>query len=108
MTSGEVKVKLINPDSSNDLDVHRDYFNMEFLSSFDPWDPTKPRKTESLEATFKVGEVCFVPAYWFYSFEFGENSSIIALKYNTYMSECVNLKDYIIQFLQKQNTTFKS
>ena len=108
ITSGEVKVKLINPDSSNELDVHRDYLNMEFLSSFDPWDPTKPRKTESLEATLKVGDVCFIPAYWFYSFEFGENSSIIALKYNTYMSECVNLKDNIIHLLQKQNTTFKS
>ena len=107
VTSGDIKVKLINPDSTDVLDVHRDYFNLEFLSSFNPWDPTKPRKTESLEATLNEGDVCFVPPYWFYSFEFGENVSIIEIKYNTYVSEIVNLKDYVLQFLQKQNTTFK-
>ena len=80
---------------------------MEFYSAFDPWDPTKQRKTEYLEKTLNEGDVCFIPAYWFYSFKFNENSSLVSMKYNTYASSFVNLKEYFIHYLQKQNTVIK-
>ena len=35
---------------------------MEFYSAFDPWDPTKQRKTECLEKTLNEGDVCFIPS----------------------------------------------
>lgn len=107
VTTGEIKIKLMNPNSVDDLDTYKDYLNMEFLSSFNPWDPSIPRKADSIEVTLKVGDVCFIPTYWLYSIQFGEKSTVFAMKYNTYMSEFANLREYFIHFLQKQNTTFK-
>lgn len=107
VTSGEVKIKLINPDDIDDLDVYKDYLNMEFLSSFNPWDLNIPRKADSIEATLKEGDVFYIPPYWLYSIKFGENSALLSIKYNTFMSEFANLREYFIHFLQKQNTSFK-
>tara|TARA_Y100000591_G_C21765305_1_gene662492 strand:+ start:269 stop:1039 length:771 start_codon:yes stop_codon:yes gene_type:complete len=107
VTSGEAKIKLINPNSADELDIYKDYLNMEFLSSFNPWDSSIPRKADSIEVTVKVGEVCFIPTYWLYSIQFGEKTSIMSVKYNTYMSEFANLREYFVHFLQKQNTSFK-
>ena len=107
VTSGEVKIKLINPSDIDVLDVFKDYLNMEFLSSYNPWDPNIPRKADSIEVTLKEGDVCFIPTYWLYSIQFGEKGELMAVKYNTFMSEFANLREYFIHFLQKQNTSFK-
>jgi len=108
VTQGSIKVKLIPPKSSKYLYTNKDYDNFEFMSPVNPWNVQsqfKPDfdKLKCLDVTLNVGQIIFIPAYWWYSFEFNENSSLSVFKYRTYMNNVAISNHLLINFLQTQN-----
>ena len=66
----------------------KDYENFEFLSPVNPWDVQDQFKADfdklkTLEVTLNKGQIIFIPAYWWYSIWFQENTSIVSFKYKT-------------------------
>ena len=51
----------------------------------------------------KKGQILFIPAYWWYSIEFGENTSVCTFKYKTYMNMVAISPHIIMNLLQSQN-----
>lgn len=108
LTSGKAKIKLIPPHSSKYLNVEKDYDNFEFRSLLNPWNIQEEYKAEFdkvkvLDLNVNKGEIIFIPAYWWYSIEYEQLSSICVFKYHTYMSFISVLPEVIMSLLQKQN-----
>jgi len=108
VTQGNVKVKLAPPKSKKYLYQINDYENFEFKSPINPWNVQneyKPDfdKIKCLELDLVPGKMLFIPAFWWYSFEFNENTSLCSFKYKTYMNTFSNAPLFIMRFLQSQN-----
>ena len=108
VTQGSMKVKMIPPKSSKYLYTIKDYDNFEFLSPVNPWDVQSQFKADfdklkTLEVTLNLGQIVFIPAYWWYSFEFSENTSISVFKYKTYMNNVAISNHLLVNLLQNQN-----
>lgn len=108
LTEGSAQIKLTPPHSSKYLYPIYDYENFEFKSPVDPWTPqTKYKadfdKIKCLEFTLVPGKTLFIPAYWWYSIKFSNNTSISCFNYRTYMNN-VAIAPYIgMHALQLQN-----
>jgi len=108
VTQGKVKIKLIPPKSSKYLYTIKDYENFEFLSPVNPWNVQSQFKSDfdklkTLEVELKVGQIISIPAYWWYSFHFFENTSICSFKYKTYMNNIAISNHILVNLLQSQN-----
>jgi hypothetical protein len=108
VTQGSVTIKLIPPKSSKYLYTIKDYDNFEFLSPVNPWDVQlqfKPDfdKLKILELTLNKGQIIFIPAYWWYSIWFTENTSLASFKYKTYMNNVAISNHLLVNMLQIQN-----
>jgi hypothetical protein len=89
-----------------------DYETLEFRSPVNPWNPqTKFRadfdKVKSLEIVLTPGKFLFIPAYWWYSFKFAENSSVSCFSYRTYMNNIAISPHIFMYALQNQNVERK-
>jgi hypothetical protein len=105
---GSIKVKLAPPKSSKYLYEDKDYENFEFRSPLNPWNiqqQYKPDfdKIKMLEVIVPKGQILFIPAYWWYSIEFSKGTTLISLKYNTYMNTISIIPRLLMRFLQTQN-----
>ena len=108
VSQGSVKIKLIPPKSSKYLYTIKDYDNFEFLSPVNPWDTQSQFKADfdklkTLEVELKKGQIIYIPAYWWYSFHYAENSSLCVFKYNTYMNNIAISNHLLVSMLQNQN-----
>jgi hypothetical protein len=108
VTQGVVKVIMAPPKSSKYLYPNSDYENFEFSSPIDPWDVQhqyKPDfdKIKCLELILRPNTMLYIPSFWWYSFEFTDNTSLCSFKYRTYMNTFANFPKYFIRFLQTQN-----
>ena len=113
VTEGEIKIKMTQPKSSKYLFPIKDYEYLEFKSPINPWNVQEPYKSDfekikCLEITLKKGQLFYLPAYWWYSFEFSDSSSICSFKYRTYMNNMAILDKLFIYFLQSQNIKRKN
>ena len=109
-TQGNVSVKLIPPKCSKYLYLETDYENFKFTSPIDPWNPQHKYKADfdkvkCLEINLEIGKILFIPAYWWYSFQFNNNASVSCLKYRTYMNNIAISPHIILYALQNQNIT---
>ena len=112
VTQGSVKVKMMPPKSSRYLYPLNDYENLEFRSPVNPWNPqTKFRadfdKVKCLEIVLTPGKFLFIPAYWWYSFKFAENTSVSCFNYRTYMNNIAISPHIFMYALQNQNVERK-
>lgn len=103
VTEGSVKVKLTPPCSSKYLTEYSNYDLFEFISDYNPWVKYDSDNIKWIEVTLQAGEMLFVPAYWWSSILLNENSTIVSLKYQTYLSMLSILPKLATHFLQKQN-----
>lgn len=108
VTQGSATVKMAPPKNSKYLHSVPDYEIFEFASPVNPWNlqakyETDFDKVKCLEIHLVPGKVLFIPAYWYYSFKFAENTSITVLKYRTYANNLA-ISPHILMFgLQNQN-----
>jgi len=108
ITSGKAKLKLIPPHSAKYLNTEKDYDNFEFRSQINPWNVQNEYKADFdkvkvLDLDIVPGYIIFIPAYWWYSIEYDELSSICVFKYRTFMSALSTLPQTLMSYLQKQN-----
>ena len=108
LTQGSAQIKLAPPHSAKYLYPIYDYENFEFRSPVDPWKP-QPRfaadfdKIKCLEFTLLPGKTLYIPAYWWYSIKFNENTSISSFNYRTYMNNLAITPYICLHALQIQN-----
>ena len=108
LTQGRAQIKLAPPQSSKYLYPIYDYENFEFMSPVNPWDP-QPKfvadfeKMKCLEFTLLPGKTLYIPAYWWYSIKFHNNTSISCFNYRTYMNNLAILPYVCLHALQIQN-----
>jgi len=91
VTEGEIQVTLAPPKNTKYLHMEQDYKNMEFRSPVNPWNVQEQyesdfSKIKCLDTTVKKGQILYVPAFWWYSIKFGENTTVCSFKYRTYMN----------------------
>ena len=108
VTEGSIKVKLAPPKSSKYLYPNHDYENFEFSSPINPWQVQAQYKADfdkikCLDIVMQKGQILFLPAYWWYSIEFGKETSISFFKYKTYMNTIAILPKIVMKLLQNQN-----
>jgi hypothetical protein len=108
VSEGSIKVKLAPPKSSRYLYPDKDYENFEFRSPVNPWDVQQQYKPDfdkikCLEIVAKKGQMLYIPAYWWYSFEFGDETSLCSFRYRTYMNNVALIPQFFMKLLQSQN-----
>jgi hypothetical protein len=112
VTQGSITVKMAPPKSNRYLYPVNDYENFEFRSPINPWAPqSKFRadfdKIKCLEIVLIPGKFLFIPAYWWYSFKFAENTSVSCFRYRTYMNNIAISPNIFMYALQNQNVERK-
>jgi hypothetical protein len=112
VTQGSITVKMAPPKSNRYLYPVNDYENFEFRSPINPWAPqSKFRadfdKIKCLEIVLSPGKFLFIPAYWWYSFKFAENTSVSCFRYRTYMNNIAISPNIFMYALQNQNVERK-
>ncbi len=112
VTQGSVRVKLSPPKSSKYLYVMSDYENLEFKSPVNAWNPQSKYKCDfdkikCLEISLTPGKLLYIPAYWWYTFQFEANSCVACFKYRTYMNNIAISPHIFMYALQNQNVERK-
>ena len=112
VSQGSVKIKLAPPKSIKYLYPINDYEMFEFRSLINPWNPQQKYiadfdKVKCLEIVLTPGKLLYIPAYWWYTFKFGENTSVSCFKYRTYMNNIAISPKILMYALQNQNVERK-
>jgi hypothetical protein len=111
--NGTADIKLYPPKYSKYLWSTKDYLSLEFSSQINPWDVSEVHlsdynKTTCINITINKGNAIYIPAYWWYSIQFHNDTEIVAMKYKTFANEIAILPHTIISLLQKHNNTFQT
>jgi hypothetical protein len=112
VTQGSLTIKMAPPKSSRYLYPVNDYENFEFRSPINPWAPQSKFKADfdkikCLEIVLTPGRFLFIPAYWWYSFKFAEDTSVSCFRYRTYMNNIAISPNIFMYALQNQNVERK-
>jgi hypothetical protein len=112
VTQGSIQIKLAPPKSERYLYPIQDYENFEFKSAINPWQPQSKFKADfdkikCLEIVLTPGKFLFIPAYWWYSFKFSNDTSVSCFKYRTYMNNIAISPQIFMYALQNQNVERK-
>ena len=105
---GNIRIKMTPPKNSKFLHEQKDYDNYEFRSLINPWNVSEAHKSDfdkfkCLEVELRTGQLIYVPAYWWYSIEYGGNTMVSSYKYHTYMSIASISQHISLALLQSQN-----
>ena len=108
LTQGTAQIKLAPPYSIKYLYPNYDYENFEFKSPVNPWSPQAKfqadfDKIKCLEFTLTPGKTLYLPAYWWYSVKFNNNTSISVFRYRTYLNNLAITPYIAMHALQIQN-----
>jgi len=112
VTQGSLSIKMAPPKSTKYLYPINDYENFEFRSPINPWNPQSRFKADfdkikCLEIVLSPGKFLFIPAYWWYTFKFSENTSVSCFRYRTYMNNIAISPNIFMYALQNQNVERK-
>lgn len=108
VTEGIAQIKLAPPHCIKYLHPIYDYENFEFKSPVNPWN-VQPKynadfdKMKCLEFTLTKGKTLFIPAYWWFSIKFKNNTVITCFNYKTYMNNIAITPYLFMHVLQIQN-----
>jgi len=108
LTSGQAIIKLSPPKYTQYLSLNKDYENFEFKSPINPWNVQSEfkdqfSKVKCLEFHLNIGQVVYIPAFWWYSIQFHKDTTIASLKYKTYMNTIAIIPNLALNILQLQN-----
>mgnify|MGYP001182707253 FL=1 len=112
VTSGKIKIKLCSSKYTKYLYKSNDYENFEFRSPINPWNVEKKYrndydKIKFLEFTAEKGTIIHIPAYWWYSIQFEEDSFVSVFKYKTTFNVIAISPQLVMSVLQSQNVKHK-
>ena len=107
-TEGLVTIRLIPPKYNKYCNIEIDYENLEHLSEMNVWNTQEKykiimKKIKYLDVELPVGKILYIPAYWMYSVKFDKNSSLLLMKYRTYMNVITISPTLAMNWLQNQN-----
>ena len=102
-TKGIVYIKLVPPKYTSKLDAIYDYDLFEFRTPHNLWKNNFRSDVKSLEIALTPGKILFIPAYWWYSFQFGPHTSVVSFKYRTYINTVATARHSLMYFLQQHN-----
>ena len=107
-TEGKIIVRLIPPKYGKYCNLETDYEIMEHRSEIDVWNTQEKykiimKKIKYLDVELPVGKILYIPAYWLYSIQIYENSSLLLMKYRTYMNMITISPTLAMNWLQNQN-----
>ena len=107
-TEGLVTIRLIPPKYNKYCNIEIDYENLEHRSEINVWDTQEKykiimKKIKYLDVELPIGKILYIPAYWLYSVKFDKNSSLLLLKYRTYMNVITISPTLAMNWLQNQN-----
>lgn len=108
VTYGKITLTLIPPSYNKYLHPQTNYDLFEFSSPINPWNPDQHyrhdfEKVKTLTLTLNKGSIIYIPAYWWYSIQFDELSSIAVFRYQTYMNTVAILPHLTLYSLQHAN-----
>jgi hypothetical protein len=103
VVSGKIQVKMTPWKGSKYLKPIHDYENYEFRSVVNPWIVSENDKIKYLEFDVDAGNVLYIPAYWWYSIKFSDNSAICCATYNSVMNIFAHAPQWGRYFLQQTN-----
>lgn len=108
VTYGKVTITMIPPSYSKYLHSQSNYELFEFYSPVNVWNPQPQykhdfEKVKTLTLTLTKGDILYIPAYWWYSIQFEELSSIAVFQYRTYMNTIAMTPQMIMYTLQHAN-----
>lgn len=104
VTQGQVRVKLMPPNT----------FASNHATQYDTFEFTHPENVwnnadlKCIDAVVKSGQILFIPAYWWYSFQFTNDASVVSLKYRTIMNTIAVSPLLFMHVLQLQNIKRKT
>jgi len=112
VTSGKIKIKLCSSKYTKYLYKTNDYENFEFRSPINPWNVEKKYKNDYdkikfLEFTAEKGTIIHIPAYWWYSIQFEDDSFVSVFKYKTTFNVVAIIPQLAMSVLQSQNVKHK-
>ena len=108
LTEGLATIRLIPPKYNKYCETETDYDNLEYRSKINVWDTQEKykiimKKIKYLDVELPLGKILYIPAYWLYSVKFDKNSSLLLLKYRTYMNVITISPTLAMNWLQNQN-----
>lgn len=108
VTYGKVTITMIPPSYSKYLHGQTNYELFEFYSPVNVWNPQPQykhdfEKVKTLTLTLAKGDILYIPAYWWYSIQFDELSSISVFQYRTYMNTIAMAPQLMMYTLQHAN-----
>ena len=111
VTEGSTNIKLTPPVNSKYLHITSDYDNFEFRSEINPWNcqekyQSEFQKIRFLDITLTPGMILYIPAYWNYSIQFTENTTVCNFKYRTLINTITVSPHLFLHFLQKTNIKY--
>jgi len=104
VVSGSVTVQLTPWKSRKIIKENRDYNNYEF------WSPMKPDAINTipiLTCIVPVGQILYLPPYWWYSVRFSKDTILFSVNYNSAANIASNIPAIFRYYLQFHNTSKK-
>lgn len=104
VTQGSIRLTLIPPNFSNQLERNNDYINGDYTSPINVWDvqeeyKNKYSRVKYIDLTLNEGDIIYIPAYWWYSLKCIKTSCILKMQYYTYMNYIAILPTTVMEKL---------
>ena len=114
VVSGKIRIKMTPWKSSKFLYPYKDLDMYEFRSPINVWKPQRKYfaemdKLKVLEFDVSAGNMLYIPAYWWYSIQYGEEPDTIVAGciYNNITNTLANLPNLSLYLLQQSNISLR-
>lgn len=110
---GKITIRVVSPTYKKYMNHESNYLDFEFYSPLNVWNIQSQYKNQfdkvkTMDIVLNKGDIVYIPAYWYYSILFNDQSSIATFKYRTYMNTFAILPELSMYFLQNNNIKRKT
>ena len=100
VTAGTISIKLAPPKNGTFFNVISNHEIGDYYSDINPW---TTKKKLFISASIGVGQLIYIPAYWWYSIKLEKDSRISFIHYKTIMNEVAILPNTLYGIIPRQN-----